>query len=178
MKSTFPQFSTSLDDVLVEESNDIFDYNDLDYDDDLGGKNLDDIFNNDINDSTGANDFIEAYNPNVKVSESSYSFIFVCYIKKINFFLKIPRPKLQFNPLKIFKVSHFWYLYLNVYLNEFYFQSLDKNRAKANSKHASSYSHSYIYYISMYIFIKLKQPGCVFLIYIYINFALFQMKIT
>lgn len=81
MKSTFPQFSTSLDDVLVEESNDIFDYNDLDYDDDLGGKNLDDIFNNDINDSTGPNDFIEAYNPNVKVSESSYSFIFVCYIK-------------------------------------------------------------------------------------------------
>ncbi len=67
LKSTFPQFASSLDDVILEESNDIFDNNDLDYDDDLNSKNLDNLFDNDDEDNMNLNAFIEAYNPNVKV---------------------------------------------------------------------------------------------------------------
>lgn len=90
LKSSFPQFNGNQLDEFPEEdeSNEIFDNNNLDYDDDLynsRNNNFEDLFDNDNQN----NDFVEAFNPNVK----------------------IPRPKLQFNPMNLFKVIYkSWFL--------------------------------------------------------------------
>ena len=62
-KNSFPQFINSLNEIPIE-TDEIFDNNNLDYDDDLNKDvNFEDLFDND----TDIGDFVEAYNPNVKV---------------------------------------------------------------------------------------------------------------
>jgi hypothetical protein len=65
-QNSFPQFISSLDEIPIE-TNEIFENNNLDYDDDLNKDNFEDLFDNDADIGV---DFIEAYNPNVKVNNN------------------------------------------------------------------------------------------------------------